>query len=320
MKETKEQLLKKPAVVCLLAVICCFLWGSAIPSIKVGYELFGIPSDATGSQIVFAGYRFALAGLMTIAIGSIGSKTFLFPKKQEWKKVAVLALFQTILQYMFFYIGLSNTTGVKGAIIVATNVFITIMVSSLVFRQEKLTYRKVIGCAVGFAGVVIVNMSEGLDFNLKWNGEGFVLLASVAYAFSSAFIKIYSTDSSPVMLSGYQFTFGGIIMAVIGFLMGGSVENFTSSAILILLYLGFISAVAYSLWAVLLKYNPVSRVSIFGFMNPVFGVILSGLFLGEGQQAFGMKAVIALILVCIGICIVNLHGKAHGREGAAEQK
>ena len=66
-----------------------------------------------------------------------------------------------------------------------------------------------------------------------------------------------------------------------------------------------ISAVAYTLWGVLLKYNPVSRVSVFGFMNPVFGVLLSALILGESAQALSIYALAALVLVSLGIYVVN---------------
>ena len=68
--------------------------------------------------------------------------------------------------------------------------------------------------------------------------------------------------------------------------------------------MALISAVAYTLWGIMLKYNPVSRVSIFGFMNPVFGVLLSAVILREGSS-FGLKGVMALLLVCAGIFIVN---------------
>ena len=94
-------------------------------------------------------------------------------------------------------------------------------------------------------------------------------------------------------------------MTFIGSLMGGSVTQITASGILLLIYLAFVSAAAYSAWGLLLKYNPVSKVAVFGFMTPVFGVILSALFLHEGQQAGGMLSVISLALVCVGIYIVN---------------
>ena len=75
-----------------------------------------------------------------------------------------------------------------------------------------------------------------------------------------------------VTLSGYQFRIGGLALMVIGAASGGTLAGATGpSAYVLLLYMGFLSAVAYTLWGVLLKYNPVSRVTIFGFMNPMFG-------------------------------------------------
>lgn len=52
------------------------------------------------------------------------------------------------------------------------------------------------------------------------------------------------------------------------------------------------------------KDNPLSRVAVFGFMNPVFGVILSAVLLDENDTP-GLMSVVSLILVCIGIYIVN---------------
>ncbi len=66
-----------------------------------------------------------------------------------------------------------------------------------------------------------------------------------------------------------------------------------------------VSAVAYTLWSVLLAYNDVSKVAIFGFVNPLCSVILSVLVLGEVKQAFNIGSLIALALVCVGIYIVN---------------
>ena len=119
-------------------------------------------------------------------------------------------------------------------------------------------------------------------------------------------MKKYSKKDNPVMLSGYQFIFGGIVMIVLGLFMGGRITHVSVRAVLMLFYLACISAVAYSLWSILLKYNPVSKVAIFGFANPVFGVLLSAWWLGEGTAELGWNALAALLLVCIGICIVNL--------------
>lgn len=308
----KEKWMQKTVVVWLGALLCCALWGSAFPCIKLGYRYFQIASDDTASQILFAGCRFALAGVLAIAIGSVLGKRLLLPRKSAWGKIAMLSLFQTIIQYVFFYVGLANTTGVKASIIEGVNVFIAILVASLLFHQEKLTARKLLGCAVGFAGVVLVNVTgSGLDMSFRFTGEGFIFLSTIAYAFSSVFLKRYSKEEDPVMLSGWQFVFGGLILAVCGLLAGGRLTAVTGAGVAMLFYLAVVSAAAYSLWGILLKYNPVSRVTVFGFMNPVFGVLLSALLLQE-TESLGVMSVAALILVCVGIYLVNFGKENEG--------
>lgn len=308
----KEKWMQKTVVVWLGALLCCALWGSAFPCIKLGYRYFQIALDDTASQILFAGCRFALAGVLAIAIGSVLGKRLLLPRKSAWGKIAMLSLFQTIIQYVFFYVGLANTTGVKASIIEGVNVFIAILVASLLFHQEKLTARKLLGCAVGFAGVVLVNVTgSGLDMSFRFTGEGFIFLSTIAYAFSSVFLKRYSKEEDPVMLSGWQFVFGGLILAVCGLLAGGRLTAVTGAGIAMLFYLAVVSAAAYSLWGILLKYNPVSRVTVFGFMNPVFGVLLSALLLQE-TESLGVMSVAALILVCVGIYLVNFGKENEG--------
>ena len=68
-------------------------------------------------------------------------------------------------------------------------------------------------------------------------------------------------------------------------------------------YLAILSAVAYSLWGILLKHNPVSRVAVFSFMIPVFGVLLSQALLRENSQVSPVMLVLALALIGIGILI-----------------
>lgn len=300
----KTIFMQKFAVVVLLATICDLLWGSAFPCIKLGYKFFNISSDDTASQIFFAGLRFTLAGLLVIIFMSFVKRRFLVPRSMKtFGRISLLSCFQTILQYILFYIGLAHTNGVKGSIIEASNVFIAIFVASLIFKQEKLTTKKLIGSLIGFIGVVIINL-KGLtfDFNI---GDMCVFMSTFAYAVSSVLLKRYSTEEDTVMMSGYQFLFGGIIMTLIGLLLGGKLTVFTSQGIVLLVYLAFISAMAYSLWAILLTYNPISKVAVMGFLNPVFGVILSAIILNEGD-IINLRSIVALILVCVGICVVYM--------------
>ena len=146
-----------------------------------------------------------------------------------------------------------------------------------------MTLPTLVGCVVGLAGVVVANLGGGsIGTQMHINGEGFVFIAALFYAISSIYLQRYSQKDDPVMLSGYQFLVGGVILSVIGFAMGGRLSGFMVQSSLLLLYLGFLSAMAYALWGILLKYNPVSRVAIYGFTNPVIGVLLSAILLGEG--------------------------------------
>ena len=275
----KEQWMQKTVVVWFLAMICCLLWGSAFPCIKIGYKMFHIASADASSQLLFAGCRFFLAGVLVLLLGTSGNFKL---KKTEIPMAMTLAVFQTILQYVFFYMGLAHATG------------------------EKLTGPKILGCIIGFAGVVLVNLGgAGLDMSFHWNGEFFILISTVSAACSSAFIKKFSTKANPVLLSGWQFMMGGTVLIIMGKLMGGKFQFEGIAPMFLLLYMACISAVAYTLWSLLLKYNPPSRIAVFGFMNPVFGVMLSALLLKEKGQAFSLTGLTSLILVCIGIYIVN---------------
>lgn len=302
-----EVFLKKRPAVIILALLCCLLWGSAFPCIKLGYGWFAVDAGDTFAQILFAGLRFTLAGAGVIAVGSLLARRFLLPKcPRTWRRCGVLALVQTVAQYVFFYIGLAHTSGVKASVLEASNVFFAILLSALVFRQEKLQLKNVAGCLLGFAGVVLVNLSSGgLGGGFTMAGDGLMLLSALAYAVSSVLIKSFSKEDDPVTLSGWQFFFGGLILTAVGLLGGGRLTVWQPKGIAMLAYLAFVSAAAYTIWGLLLKYNNVSTVTVIGFMNPVFGVLLSALALGETEQALRLQNLAALVLVCAGIFAVN---------------
>ncbi len=314
MKE--RSVLTRKAAVIPLTMLCCLLWGSAFPCIKLGYGYSGIGSDDTASQILYAGLRFALAGVLALIMGSLTARKPLIPRRKAVPKIVMLSLFQTILQYTFFYIGLARSTGMKSSVITASNVFLSILVASLIFRTEKLTFRKILGCTAGFSGVVLINLS-GIGGGFRLTGEGFVFLSALSYAFSAALIKRFSAEEGPVMLSGWQFIIGGTFMTILGLVLGGRIGTVDLRGAAMLVYLAIVSAAAFSIWGTLLKHNPVSMISVFGFMNPVFGVILSFLLLSERSEAGPLRVVAALGLVALGIVIVNYTPKIMRREKTA---
>ncbi len=298
-----EKFFSKGIVITISAILCCALWGSATPFIKIGYELI-LPHRDVPSTILFAGVRFMLAGILTIAIYSIARRKFLFPRRQNWSKVLTVSGFQTIIQYIFFYIGLANTTGVKGTIASGSNAFFSLIVASLIFKQEKLTAKKLTACIIGFAGIILINLN-GFDFSMNFFGDAFVIFSAISYAISSALMKKFSKYEDPVIISGYQFAVGGLFMMVVGAIFGGHISVSTPAAAGVLAYLALLSAIAYALWGVLLKFNPVSKITVFSFMIPVFGVILSSLMLSESSNVPVVNIIITLALISTGILMLN---------------
>ena len=284
--------------------------GSAFPCIKIGYGLFGIPAHDSASQLLFAGLRFTLAGMLVIVGMSVAQRRPLVPQARDIKPICILSLFQTIGQYFFFYLDLSRASAMSSSIIEASANFLAILFAALAFRTEKLDAAKVLGCVLGFAGVALVNLS-GADgtFGFTLDGEGFILASTVAGAFDLPDRHLLAR-ARRVLLAGWQFLVGGLVLTAIGFMMGGALSpTAIAPAIALIIYMALISAVATRCGRACLPSTP-SAESRFWVYEPVFGVLLSALLLGEGAGTSPVTAIVALLLVCGGIIIVNKPKKA----------
>ncbi|MBE6536361.1 MAG: DMT family transporter [Ruminococcaceae bacterium] len=304
LKDKGTKVFSNPLFITLIALLCCALWGSATPAIKIGYQLMLSPDKDVPSTILFAGIRFFFAGVLTVVIFSIARKKILYPKVENLGRVGIIAAIQTVLQYIFFYVGLANTSGVKGTILTGSSTFFAILIAALIFRQEKLNTKKIVACVLGLAGIIVINLN-GLSLSMNFLGDAFCVFSAISLAFSSTLIKIFSKHEDPVTISGYQFIAGGAVMIIIGLAFGGKITVDSFKSVALLAYLALLSAVAYSLWGILLKYNPVSKVTVFSFTTPVFGVLLSMLLLTEKSGVDILNLIAALLLVALGIFILN---------------
>ncbi len=297
---------KNKAFVIFSALLCCALWGISTPIVKMGYTYI----DATHipSLLLWVGLQFIASGLLTIGVYSVFQKKLVFPKKESLKGVAVISCLQTVLQYSLLYVGLLYTSSVKGAILKSTDVFFVALISSLLFKFEKLTAKKLISCIIGFSGIIIMNL-DGLSLNISPVGDGLVLLAILSYSFSVVMTKLFAQKEDPITLCGYQMFLGGIVLTLIGVVLKG---EFNIMGILpVFLGLTAIYAVSYTLWTFLLKYNPPSSISIYSFMTPVFGVIFSACLLSEDGGVSTANLIIALIMICIGIILWGYERKGN---------
>ena len=291
-------------VVVALALLCCLLWGSSYPAIKTGYAWFGIARSDIPTQLVFAGWRFLGAGLILLAWAAVTRKAIWGLGFASGRQLVVLGLTQTTLQYVFFYVGLAHTTGVKGSIMNATGTFFSVLLAHWVYHNDRLSHAKLWGCGVGFAGVMVVNLGRGaLDLDFTLLGEGFVVIAAFVLAAASIYGKQVSQRMDSVVMTGWQLAIGGAALLAVGGALGGSLTGFTGGSVALLAYLALLSSAAFSLWSLLLKHNRVSQVTVFNFTVPIFGAALSALFLGEALLAW--KNLLALVLVCAGIWLVT---------------
>ena len=266
----------------LLCLLCTFFWGAGYPIVKLSCAYFGIQTQDVPGKLLHAGCRFMLAGLLLLGFSWLRQKKPSFPNRRTLPYVLRLGLCQTVLQYGLLYIGLANTSGTKGAVLNQINVFLLVLLTPLFFKTEKLTRRKIVGCGIGFAGIIVMNL-RGMRFCLEW-GDLIVILSSCFAAVGYLLVKAMPAGSDPIQTTGWQQMFGGGVLLALGLLSGGRLKEWNLPGV-------------------------VGRISVYKFLTPIFGVALSGLLLGE--SIFTIENIAALVLVCVGLIISN---GAAGRE------
>lgn len=296
------KLIKEKRWAIVFSLLAMLLWGSAIPLIKTTYIHANIIPDDTGGKILIAGIRFFMAGLLTFIYFGLFNKEEVKKENINIKLTLVLALLQTCLQYMFYYIGLSNTLGSLAAVIQASNAFITVVISVILIKEEKFTKRKLAALIVGSIGILIINLRGGGGFHFKLSGEGFVLIATTFNALASVLIRKYGRNLNGFLLTGSQFVLGATPLIILGAITHKSNVNFDFVLFLMLSYGAFISATAFTIWTFVLQNHSASEFGIYKLFIPVFGTILSILVLGEDLT---INIVLGLLFVLAGAIILN---------------
>lgn len=299
----KSNPLKNRVFACWAAVFCTLLWGTAFPMIKLGYREFGVSEGDLGTKLLFAGARFMLAGVLVFIFLCARQRRFTLIKKSELAPVLTLGLVQTAGQYLFTYIGIGMTSGASTSIITACASFITVGLAAVFFKNEKITFLKVLGCILGFGGVMAIN-SFGFGASGTLLGDGLVFCSTVCAAFGNIIAKKSAGRVDPVKLTAFQLMTGSAVLLCAGFVMGGRLDLTNLNGSLILLWLAFVSAAAFTVWTAVLKYHPAGRISVFNLLVPVFGTVLSGIVLGENVMR--PETLAALLLISAGIVLVNL--------------
>ena len=300
---TDRNIFQIKPIAMLLAVSCSVVWAFAFPLVKLGISEFRIAQNDTGAKTVFAGMRFFLAGIAVLIITKLMNRKIRVYGWQNWLIILLFAFVNTALKYFFYYIGLSYQSGSRSAIIDSMSTFILIVLACIFFRDEHITMKKVLGCLLGFGGIMIVNAgSSDLTAEFTVKGDGMLILSAVSAAFGGLLTRVATRKTDPLAATGISLAVGGGIMTAVGLLMGGRIDTFSAKGVFIFICLTAISVYGFSIYNQLICYNPVAEIAIFNSLIPISGVILSCAML---EEPFEVKYIVAGIIVLLGVCVIN---------------
>jgi len=286
------------------AILCALLWGSAFPAIKLTYERLG--DVGLKHYIAFAGMRFILAGLMVLF--------FIKNKKQSWLKspkfsLLQVALFQVVLQYIFFYIGLEMTSGVLCAILVATGSFWWMLLAPWVDKKTVVLPFQWFILLLGFAGVVVCVMRNDGASSEPLLGGACIMFATLCGVFASLKVKPLNETLSVPFISGVSLFVGGVALSVMvpnEFLY--LIQNMDAWLMSMTIYLALVSALAFSLWYWLITKFEVVKLSVYRMLIPICGAFESLLFLDN--EVIDLQLITGALMVLSSIFILEKYKKA----------
>ncbi len=299
---TKQSIFQRPLWVVVFALTAAIAWGWAFPLIKVGFSAFGITADMTGSKMLFAGIRFAIAGLIVLSVARSSGRSFQTSRRIDWRFILAFALMNTTLHYFFFYVGMSHSEGSRAAILNSLSTFLVVLLACACFKSDRLTSRKILGCTVGFCGILALNLGGAESGQFTWLGDGMIILNAICGACANLMTRGLSRRIDIFVGTGYSLSIGGLLLIISGLVFGGTLPQINMLGIICLILLIAISALGFALYNKLLSCNPVGKVAIYNSLIPIVGTVTSCLCLGE---TFHMKYALAGGLAALGIYIIN---------------
>jgi drug/metabolite transporter (DMT)-like permease len=258
------------------AIIACLLWSTAYAGIKLGLQ-FDTPFH-------FAGIRFIISGLMILPF-TVKPSVYLKMIRDNWKVIVWVTFLQIVVNYSLFYQGLNLVPGALGAVVYGAQPLIIALVAAVLHKDDRLTRRKIVTIVFGLSGVILISAGRQafkLGTGLELLGVSMILFGNIATAGSNVIISLKSKNINPFVLSSSSLFTGGVILYLVS--IPFEVRHAGPLPVkywMILLWLSFMAAAAFSIWYKLLQ-RPgvkVSELNLWKFINPVTGAVLSWLFI-----------------------------------------
>lgn len=260
------------------AIIACLLWSTAYAGIKIGLQY--------DTPFHFAGIRFIISGLIILPF-TVKPAAYFRMISENWKTVAWVTILQIVVNYSLFYQGLNLVPGALGAVVYGAQPLIIAIVAAILHKDDKLTRKKVITIIFGISGVIFISAGRQafkLGTALELLGILMILTGNVATAVSNVIISVRSRNINPFVLSSSSLFFGGVLLYLISIpFEGGPKGPLTTEYWMVLLWLSFMAATAFSIWYKLLQ-RPgvkVSELNLWKFITPVTGAVLSWLLIPD---------------------------------------
>ena len=283
----------------ILALFACLLWSTAFVGVKIGLRYSG--------PFSFAGIRFMLAGLFLIPFWWTRRPDF-SEIRRNLRVIVLVGFFQTFLMYGLFYLAMTMVSGAIAAIVIGASPLTAAVVAHYTRADDHLSLPKSISLLLGLAGIVILSVSRqpwaspsGLR---EFIGIFFLFLCTVSSALGNVLVAGEKSDMNPVFFTSLQIFSGGFFLFLVGlFVERASFCLYPPQYYLALGWLSFLSAVAFSLWFVLLQ-RPgvkVSQLNLWKFIIPVFGAIFSWLFLPDESPHF--SSVVGMVVIAASIVL-----------------
>jgi O-acetylserine/cysteine efflux transporter len=276
-----------------LILLVIVIWGVNFPIIKIGLE--ELP------PMLFTALRFTVVALPAIFF-------IPFPKTSIWNVIGV-GVFLGILQFGLLFIAMkSDASAGLSSLILQAQVFFTIALSAIVFKEtvNKLQLVGICIAAIGFSCFFL-----GGAENITSTGLILILLAALSWSISNIIMK-QTKDINLLHFMVWVCLVPPLPLLALSY----SIESSQPVALLMsiniktlgaLLYVSYLSTlVAYILWGKVLKTYSAATVTPFALLIPVVGMITSNLMLNESLQQIEL---IGAGLIMLGLLVSVLGNK-----------
>ncbi|MBL1225560.1 DMT family transporter [Enterococcus sp. BWR-S5] len=329
MDTTTHKKIPSKMVITIAAIVTNVIWGTPFKLIKIMNDEMGISRDALGENylgqvLTTISIRFFIAGIMTLIFAMFIKQDIFKVTKTQWKEVVIMGLLSTTAAYFFFNIGNVNISStINSTILAQSTIFFAAILAHFAYKNDKLTLPKVVALVIGFAGLIISQLTGGTTINDMFQfavtGEGFMLMYGLIAALATMLAKKIGSTLNSFVMTGWNLIIGAVVLCIIGLFMGGTFSfiHWTPLGIILLFILAAASAIPFSLWYWCAQYANLGEITVYKFIMPISGSLLAVL-LGE---RFTLPLAVGLVLVCLSIIMINRPPKfLEGLSGVNSQK